>query len=139
MPMAVKEAPLPTDAELAILNVLWELGPSTVRQVAERLAAERTVGYTTVLKMLQLMHQKGLVRRDEAQRNHVYAAVAPREHTQERLVQDLMGRAFGGSAARLMMRALGTTRASRAERESIARLLERLDAEDEEEGDDLDA
>ncbi|HYW08944.1 MAG TPA: BlaI/MecI/CopY family transcriptional regulator [Longimicrobium sp.] len=136
--MADPETPLPTDTELALLNVLWELGPSTVRQVADGLAASRTVGYTTVLKMLQVMHQKGLVKRDEAQRNHVYAAVAPRERTQERLVHDLMGRAFGNSAVRLMMRALGATRASQAERESIARLLERLDTEEQEESDELD-
>ena len=129
------DTPLPTDTELAILTALWERGPSTVRQVADHMEAARPVVYTTVLKMLQLMHQKGLVVRDESQRTHVYAATAPRERTQERLLGDLTSRAFGGSTARLMMRALDTTRASAQEREQIRALLARLDAEDDEEED----
>ena len=126
------DTPLPTDTELAILTALWERGPSTVRQVADHMETARPVVYTTVLKMLQLMHQKGLVARDESQRTHVYAATAPRERTQERLLDDLTSRAFGGSTARLMMRALDTTRASAQEREQIRALLARLDDEDDE-------
>lgn len=137
--MSLPDAPLPTPAELAILNVLWAHGPSTVRQVSDHLEASRSLAYTTVLKMLQLMHQKGLVSRDEGQRNHIYAAVTPREQTQEKLIDDLTSRAFGGSAARLMMRALGSTRASAEERSRIRALLARLDEQEQEESDELDS
>ena len=97
--------PRPTEAELEILGVLWKHGPSTVRTVHESLAASRSVGYTTSLKLLQIMAEKGLVRRDETERAHVYAASAPAERTQRRLVADLLDRAFAGSAARLVQQA----------------------------------
>jgi predicted transcriptional regulator len=131
--MADTELPLPTDSELAILNALWEGGPATVREVSDRLERARPVAYTTVLKMLQIMHQKGLVRRDETQRNHVYAAVAPRDRTQDRLIDHLSARAFGGSAERLILRALDSTRATAEERESIRTLLAGLADDDAEE------
>jgi predicted transcriptional regulator len=125
---------LPTDAELVILNVLWKHGPSTVRQVADQLdEAGRAVAYTTVLKMLQIMHQKGLVSRDERQRHHVYAAGSPPERTQASLIESLTTRAFGGSTARLVMRALDATRATKEEREQIRALLDRLDTDEPEE------
>ena len=132
--------PLPTDTELAILGVLWKHGPSTVRQVAAQLESGRAVAYTTVLKMLQIMHQKGLVDRDERQRNHVYAAVAPPERTQASLIESLTTRAFGGSTARLVMRALDATRATKEERGQIRALLDRLDTDEPgEESDERDA
>jgi len=117
--------PMPTDAELAILKVLWERGPSTVRQVFEVLSAERSLGYTTVLKMLQVMHEKGLVRRDDSERSHVFAAVQGESQTQQVLVRDLLDRAFGGSAMKLVMQALSTRPASKEEMEEIRKLLGR--------------
>jgi BlaI family penicillinase repressor len=98
--------PRPTEGELAILTVLWERGPSTVRQVHEALAGTRETGYTTTLKLMQIMADKGLVKRNETARTHVYAAVAGEEQTQRVLVKDLVDRAFGGSAATLVLRAL---------------------------------
>ena len=116
--------PLPTDGELAILQVLWERGPSTVREVQERLGRGRAVGYTTVLKLMQIMHEKGLVRRDASERSHVYEARLPRERTQRALVKDLLQRAFGGSAAALVQRALEASPAAAADLDEIRRLLE---------------
>jgi predicted transcriptional regulator len=104
--------PRPTDAELEILRVLWDLGPATVRQVHEALANNRDTGYTTTLKLMQIMADKGLVTRDESSRTHIYAATVTQEHTQRQLVKDLVDRAFGGSAKALVLRALsdeGTT------------------------------
>lgn len=100
----------PTDAELAILRVLWEQGPSTVREVAEEMGRESA--YTTVLKLLQIMTDKGLVRRDESARTHVYRAARSERVTRRQLVRDLADRAFGGSAARLAMQALAAKKAS---------------------------
>jgi len=117
------QAPRPTDAELAILRVLWQRGPSTVREVLEALSP-RDVGYTTVLKLLQIMAGKRLVARDDRERAHVYEAAVGEAETEGRLVADLLDRAFGGSAERLMMRALSRRKSSPAE---IARLRELLD------------
>jgi len=89
--------PRPTDSELAILTILWERGPSTVRQVHEALADERDTGYTTTLKLMQIMADKGLVTRNESARTHVYSAMASEEQTQRQLLKDLVDRAFGGS------------------------------------------
>ena len=122
-------APRPTEAELEILGILWKHGPSTVRSVHEALSKSRFVGYTTVLKLLQIMAEKGLVRRDETERAHVYAAKAPAEVTQRRLVADLLDRAFAGSAARLVQQALSSRRASASE---IARIRELLDQMEDE-------
>ena len=117
--------PRPTDAELAILRVLWRRGPSTVRQVHESLVKERPSAYTTALKMLQIMTEKGLVERDESDRTHIYRARLSEEQTQQQLVGDLLDRAFGGSASKLVMQALATTRATPDELREIRQLIER--------------
>jgi BlaI family penicillinase repressor len=111
--------PRPTDAELAILRVLWERGPSTVRKVHDVLARERSAAYTTALKLLHIMTQKGLVERDERDRTHIYRARLGEEQTQRQLVRDLVDRAFGGSAMKLVMQALATRRASPEELRDI--------------------
>jgi predicted transcriptional regulator len=121
--------PRPTDAELEILRVLWANGPSTVRQVNEQLSADRGVGYTTTLKLMQIMAEKGLVSRDESDRTHVYAARATEGQTQRQLVSDLMDRAFGGSAAALVLQALSAQPASAADIEEIGRLIRDYQAE----------
>lgn len=115
--------PRPTDAELAILRVLWERGPSTVRQVHEALAGTRDTGYTTTLKLMQIMAEKGLVDRNETDRTHVYSASAGQEQTQRVLVKDLVDRAFGGSAAALVLRALAES-TSDDELQEIRRLID---------------
>ena len=114
----------PTDAELAILRVLWKRGPSTVRQVHEELNRPHLTVYTTMLKLMQIMHDKGLVRRDESQRAHIYHPVFAEEETQQRLVGDLIERAFGGSATNLVMQALSTKEASPEEIAQIRQLLD---------------
>ncbi len=119
--------PRPTDAELSILRVLWDRGPSTVRQVFEVLSAERDLGYTTVLKMLQIMDEKGLVRRDDSERTHVFSARQTQAETQRHLVGDLLDKAFGGSATSLVMQALATRRTSREELEEIRRLIDQAE------------
>jgi predicted transcriptional regulator len=127
--VARKTAVRPTGAELEILGVLWERGPSTVREVHERLARERDLGYTTVLKLLQIMAEKGLVRRDEAQRAHVYAARIPAEQTQRQLIGDLLERAFGGSAELLVQQALSSRKTSAEEISRIRAYLDALEGE----------
>ncbi|HQZ37671.1 MAG TPA: BlaI/MecI/CopY family transcriptional regulator [Vicinamibacterales bacterium] len=117
--------PRPTDAELAILRVIWTEGPSTVRQIRDVLNRRRPTLYTTVLKLLQIMTAKGLVGREEHRRGHVYAAAVSEASTQRQLVRDLLVRAFGGSASALVMQALATTRVSAAELKQIERLLAR--------------
>jgi BlaI family transcriptional regulator, penicillinase repressor len=123
--MATKRPPTP--AELEILGVLWKRGPSTVRDVQEALDQERPTGYTTVLKLLQIMTEKGLVRRDETNRAHVYAASLPEDHTQRQLVRDLVDRAFGGSAMKLVMHALSSRKASAGEIAHIRRMLDDME------------
>lgn len=123
----VGETPQPTEAELAILNVLWELGPSTVRTVHEQLADNHT-GYTTILKMLQIMYRKGLVRRDDSERAHVYEPVFSKDETQRQLTRDLVQRAFDGSASQLVLQALGNNpRTTPEELAEIRQLLARLE------------
>ena len=117
----------PTDAELEILRVLWQRGPSTVRQVHDEVSPRRKTGYTTVLKLLQIMAEKGLVERDESQRSHVYSAARGEEETQGQLVGDLMDKAFGGSAAKLVLRALSDQPASAEELAEIRRMLNELE------------
>ena len=112
----------PTDAELAILRVLWTRGPSTVREVAESLG--RTAAYTTVLKLLQIMTEKRLVVRDESSRTHVYEAAYTEDQTQRHLVSDLMTRAFDGSAAKLVLQALAAGKATPEELDEIRKLLD---------------
>lgn len=116
--------PRPTDAELAILRVLWDRGPSTVRQVHEILGLERTAAYTTALKLLQIMTEKGLVERDERDRTHIYHARLSQETTQRQLVRDLVDRAFGGSATKLVMQALATKKASAEELRDIRQAID---------------
>ena len=113
----------PTDGELSILRVLWTEGPSTVRQVAEALGPD--TGYTTALKQLQIMTEKGLVRRDERSRTHVYETTYSQDVTQRTLVSDLLDRAFGGSAAKLVLQALATSKASPEELADIKRLIDK--------------
>src|SRR5262245_4645781 len=122
-PMTKQHVPKPTDAELGILRVLWDRGPSTVRQVHDVLAAERPLAYTTTLKLLQIMTEKGLTKREEQNRIHLYQASFAEEETQQRLVGDLLERAFRGSASKLLMQALATKPASAEELREIRRLL----------------
>ncbi len=128
--MEPQTLPKPTDAELAILQVLWRCGPSTVRHVHDELAQSRGTGYTTVLKLLQIMGDKGLVNRDESQRAHVYQASISEERTQSQLVGDLLDKAFSGSASSLVMQALSSRPASRQELDEIRRLVAGLDGEE---------
>ena len=122
----MRAMPRPTNAELAILRVLWESGPSTVRQVHEALAAGggRAVGYTTALKLLQIMTDKGLVVCDTAARAHVFTAGVSETATQRRLVTELVDRAFGGSALRLVQQAVASKRVSAQELREIRRFLD---------------
>jgi predicted transcriptional regulator len=121
--------PRPTDKELEILRVLWQNGPGTVREVLKALNHERrgAVGYTTALKMLQIMNDKGLVDRDETTRPQIYRARLAQEETQRQLVNDLLERAFGGSAKQLVMHALEATESSDEDLERVERLLDRIE------------
>lgn len=119
--------PRPTDSELAILRVLWCEGPCTVRAVQEALSRRRPTGYTTALKLLQIMMRKGLVKRDQSRRTHVYQARFSEERTQQQLVSDLLDRAFGGSRAKLVMQALATKRATPEELAEVRKLLDSLE------------
>ena len=130
--MSRMTVPRPTDAELSILRILWDRGPSTVRQVHDELARERPAAvYTTALKLLQIMIEKGLVDRDERDRTHIYRARLSEETTQRQLVRDLLDRAFGGSAGKLVMQALATKRASAEELRDIRKAIDsaRIDRE----------
>ena len=119
----MSKLPKPTEAELAILRVLWQRGPSTVRQVHEALNAIKKTGYTTVLKFMQIMHEKGLVSRDETPYAHIYQARLPQEQAQRTLVADLLDRAFEGSMSGLVVRALSTRKATREELSEIRKIL----------------
>jgi predicted transcriptional regulator len=111
----------PTDAELAILRVLWSRGPSTVRQIAEQMGRE--TGYTTILKLLQIMTEKRLVARDESSRTHIYDAAYTQDQTERQLVTDLLDRVFDGSAAKLVLQALAASKASPEELDEIKKLI----------------
>ena len=126
---ADRQIPRPTDAELAILRVLWQRGASTVREVHEAMTRTSDSGYTTTLKLLQIMTDKGLVVRDESQRAHVYEAAASEQRTQRQLLGDLIDRAFGGSPAKLVMQALPGSKASAEEMRQIRQLLERMEGD----------
>ncbi len=123
------ELPRPTDAELAILRVLWRRGPSSVKDVHEELTRSAPTGYTTTLKQLQIMAEKGLVDRDESQRAHLYTTRLAAEQTQTQLVRDLLDRAFEGSATRLVLRALSSRPATPEELAEIRELLDQLEGE----------
>lgn len=122
------KAPRPTEAEIDILRVLWDQGACTVREVHERLHGDGSVGYTTVLKLMQIMHAKGLVARDDTQRAHVYRATVSKQRTQKRFLSEMVTRLFNGSPSQLVLHALGETpRASKAELKQIRELLDRID------------
>ena len=118
----------PTEAELGILNVLWERGASTVRDVHEALYRDEGAGYTTALKLMQIMHAKGLVERDDSERAHVFRATVSKERTQKRFLTDIVQRVFDGSPSKLVLQALGgKPRATAEELEEIRALLDKLD------------
>ena len=119
--------PKPTDAELSILRVLWQRGPSTVREVWEQLNPKQETGYTNVLKMMQIMVEKGLVTRDESDRSHVYQAARSEQQTQRQVVGHLLERLFSGSAPKLVMQALATKRATPTELAEIRKLLDEME------------
>ena len=118
--------PKPTAAELAILNILWNRGSATVREIHGE--CDRGAGYTGILKLLQIMTDKGLVERDESERAHVYSPALRREDTQGQMVNDLLDRVFGGSAAQLVLHALSDRKASPAEIKEIRKMLNRMEA-----------
>ena len=115
----------PTEAELAILRVLWQRGPSTVRQVQQALDETKKTGYTTVLKFMQIMFDKGLLKRDESPYAHVYEPAVSRESVEQTLVADLLDRAFGGSTSRLLLQALATKRTSPEELAEIRKIIKK--------------
>src|SRR5215831_16069835 len=121
----------PTASELEILRVLWARGPSTVREVHEALSEKKSMGYTGVLKLLQIMTAKGTVRRDEAQRAHVYEACRPAEQTKRQLATDVLQRVFEGSASQLMMHALAGHRTSPEEIEELRRILDAYEGDED--------
>jgi len=121
----------PTDVELKILDVLWRQGPRTVRQVHNELAAERDTGYSTTLKMMQVMREKGLITRDDSVRPQVYSSAETMEHTQLCMLDDLAQRAFGGSAANLVMRMVSADRVSPEELEMMQALLQKAREENQ--------
>lgn len=128
-PRHVVVTPKPTETELQILGVLWERGACTVRLVHEALYREGGAGYTTALKLLQVMHGKGLVERDDSQRAHVYRAAISKERMQKRFLSDIVRRVFGGSASQLVLHALGCQQTTREELDEIRGLLDRLQRE----------
>ncbi|HEX3358215.1 MAG TPA: BlaI/MecI/CopY family transcriptional regulator, partial [Tepidisphaeraceae bacterium] len=122
-------SPKPTEAELNILRVLWSRGPSTVREIADTLNRDREVGYTTVLKLMQIMTEKGLLLRDESNRTHIYRPKFSEERTLQQLMKDLLDRAFGGSAQKLVMQALSAKKTSRKELDEIQKLIDSMKGE----------
>jgi len=125
--MSITPPPKPTESELEILQVLWQHGPNTVRFVNDQLSQKRDVGYTTTLKLLQLMLEKGLVQRDDDSRTHVYRPAVRQEETQGLLLERFVDTAFGGSAMKLVMQALGNHRTSREELDQIRSLLNEIE------------
>ncbi|GMQ28102.1 BlaI/MecI/CopY family transcriptional regulator [Algoriphagus confluentis] len=117
----------PTEAELEILSLLWQLKEASVRQIHERLAAVKDTGYTTTLKIMQIMHAKGMVERDEASRTHIYRPLVKQGDTQKSLLKNLMTTAFGGSTSTLVMQALGQEKPSKAEIDEIRAFLDNLE------------
>ena len=120
----MKNPPRPTDSELEILAVLWGTGPATVRQVHELICQRRPAQYSTILKFMQIMAEKGLVLRDEEQRAHVYRAAKPREWTQQQLAGHLLERAFSGSAKAMLIGALSSRKTSKAELAELRKLVD---------------
>lgn len=125
--MPPRKSDHPTDAELEILRVLWKSGPCTVRDVHAVLSADRDVGYTTVLKVMQIMLEKGLVTRDDSQKSHVYAAAAEQSRTQKQLVDVLLDKAFNGAADQLVLQALNSRKLSAEEIAAVRNLLDEME------------
>jgi BlaI family penicillinase repressor len=125
--MKKKKAPRPTEAELRIMRVLWDHGPSTVREVWVRVSPEQQTGYTTILKTMQIMFEKGLLERDARDRSHIYRASVTQEQTQRQVVGHLIERLFAGSAPKLVMQALAARKATRAELAEIRKLLDEFE------------
>jgi len=119
----------PTEREVTILGILWDRGPSTVREVNRAMNRDKNTGYTTTLKLMQIMAEKGLVKRDESQRTHVYQANVAEERMQNQLVGDLLDKAFSGSAEKLVMRALSAKKVSAKELTKIRKMLDELEGE----------
>ena len=124
--MAASKYVKPTESELEILQIIWDKGLATVREVHEELAKTKDVGYTTTLKLMQIMHDKGLVKRDESMRTHVYQAAVNKERTQKHLLTKMIDTLFGGSSTQLVLQALGEHKASPEELEQIQTLLNNL-------------
>jgi predicted transcriptional regulator len=124
--MAVSKYVKPTESELEILQIIWDKGLATVRDVHEELAKAKDVGYTTTLKLMQIMHEKGLVKRDESMRTHVYQAAVNKEKTQKHLLTKMIDTLFGGSSTQLVLQALGEQKATPEELEQIQTLLNNL-------------
>ncbi len=127
--MAKRKTPRPTNRELTILRILWDKGPSTVREVNQAMSKREETGYTTTLKLMQIMAEKGLLRRDESGRQHVYRPAFTEEKTQKQLVGDLLERAFSGSAEKLVMRALSAKKVSAKQLVRIRKILDELEGE----------
>lgn len=129
--MTKKQTPKPTDSELEILQILWRNGPSTVKMVNENLNQKKEVGYTTTLKLMQIMFDKGLVRRNEEERSHIYSAALEENQIQTALIEKLLETAFSGSAAKLVMQALGNSKPSKDELDKIRELINNIDRGDQ--------
>lgn len=124
--MAISKQVKPTESELEILQILWSRGLATVREVHEELAKTKEVGYTTTLKLMQIMHEKGLVKRDESMRTHVYQPAVNKEKTQKHMLSKMISTLFGGSSTELVLQALGEHKASADELEQIQNLLDQM-------------
>ena len=127
--MTKPKIPQPTERELTILRILWDNGPSTVRQVNEAMNKDRATGYTTTLKLMQIMAEKGLLIRDDSKFKHIYKPAISEEKTQKQLVGDLLDRAFSGSAEKLVMRALSAKKVSGKELVKIRKMLDAIEGE----------
>ena len=127
--MVRRKSPRPTDRELTILRILWDNGPSTVRQVNEAMNEDENTGYTTTLKLMQIMTEKRLLVRDESQFKHVYKPALTEERTQKQLVGDLLDKAFSGSAEKLVMRALSARKVSAKELAGMRKILDEFEGE----------
>ena len=125
----MKKAPKPTESELEILSVLWNEGSATVREIHETISQQRDIGYTTVLKMMQLMYEKGLLTRDESSRAHVYEPAVAETQTQKTMMLDFVDRVFGGSAQKMVMSALESKTTSKEELSEIKRMIETYEEE----------
>lgn len=125
--MKPKDQAIPTEAELEILTILWDCHPASVRQINDKLNEHKVVGYTTTLKIMQIMHKKALVERNTESRTHLYSPSIPKNNTQKKLVVNLLDKAFKGSAAKLVLQVLGNHKASKEELEEIKKLIDQIE------------